>query len=42
MMFVDDISTHQGFADWTRGTPQARTLICQSADTEGLFGIVRM
>ncbi|MEU9169715.1 class I SAM-dependent methyltransferase [Streptomyces sp. NPDC048420] len=42
MMFVDDISTHQGFADWTRSAPQARALICPSADGEGLFGIVRM
>lgn len=39
VMFVDDISTHQGFADWTRRTPQARTLICPSADGEGLFGV---
>ena len=42
MMFIDDISTHQGFAAWTRRAPQARTLICPSADGEGLFGIVRI
>lgn len=41
VMLVDDISTHQGFADWTRGTPQASPLVCPSADGEGLFGIVR-
>ncbi|WP_162467221.1 class I SAM-dependent methyltransferase [Streptomyces cavernae] len=39
VMLVDDISTHQGFADWTRKTPRARTLICPTDDGEGLFGI---
>ncbi|MET9849456.1 class I SAM-dependent methyltransferase [Streptomyces ossamyceticus] len=40
LMFIDDISTHQGFADWVRGIARARTLICPSEDGEGLFGIV--
>ncbi|MER6418822.1 class I SAM-dependent methyltransferase [Streptomyces sp. NPDC001137] len=40
VMLIDDISTHQGFANWARKSPEARTLICPSADGEGLFGIV--
>lgn len=40
VMVVDDISTHQGFTDWTRRSPGARALVCQSDDAEGLFGIV--
>ncbi|MGI5459883.1 class I SAM-dependent methyltransferase [Streptomyces sp. CA-249302] len=42
VMLVDDISTHQGFDDWTRRTAGTRRLICPSADSEGLFGIVDM
>jgi hypothetical protein len=40
VMLVDDISTHQGFAPWTRDLNRADTLVCRSADGEGLFGVV--
>ncbi|GAA5020534.1 class I SAM-dependent methyltransferase [Kitasatospora paranensis] len=40
VMLIDDISTHQGFARWTRSTPGITTLVCPSADKEGLFGVV--
>jgi predicted O-methyltransferase YrrM len=41
VMLIDDISTHQGFADWVREAPGVSTLVCPSGDGEGLFGIVR-
>jgi hypothetical protein len=44
VMLVDDISTHQGFAPWIRDagrTAAAGSLVCPSADREGLFGVVR-
>jgi hypothetical protein len=44
VMLVDDISTHQAFSPWTReaGRPGvAGSLVCPSADREGLFGVVR-
>ena len=41
IMLVDDISTHQGFAPWTRVPGMADALVCPSADHEGLFGVVR-
>ncbi len=40
VMLVDDISTHQGFAPWTRDPGRAEALVCRSADGEGLFGVV--
>ncbi|MFE0460301.1 class I SAM-dependent methyltransferase [Kitasatospora sp. NPDC058965] len=40
VMFIDDISTHQGFALWTRAATDITTLVCPSADGEGLFGVV--
>lgn len=40
-MLVDDISTHQAFAPWTRAPGRADTLVCRHADREGLFGVVR-
>jgi hypothetical protein len=41
VMLVDDISTHQGFGPWTRVPDLADSLVCPSADREGLFGVVR-
>ena len=41
VMLVDDISTHQGFSEWTRAEAPAAELICPSDDGEGLFGFVR-
>ncbi|MBY8885096.1 class I SAM-dependent methyltransferase [Streptomyces sp. PTM05] len=42
VMLVDDISTHQGFAEWAEDAGgAAETLVCPSADGEGLFGVVR-
>lgn len=41
VMLVDDISTHQGFDGWVRKAPGVRTLVCPSADGQGLFGVVR-
>ncbi|WP_083975635.1 class I SAM-dependent methyltransferase [Kitasatospora mediocidica] len=40
VMLIDDISTHQAFAPWTR-SPAADTLVCPHADRQGLFGVVR-
>jgi hypothetical protein len=39
VMLVDDISTHQGFAIFARRHPEYRTIVCPSADRQGLFGI---
>ncbi|NUK24620.1 class I SAM-dependent methyltransferase [Streptomyces lunaelactis] len=41
VMLIDDISTHQGFAVWASKASGARTLVCPSADGEGLFGVAR-
>ncbi|MEU9129572.1 class I SAM-dependent methyltransferase [Kitasatospora sp. NPDC048540] len=40
VMLIDDISTHQGFALWTRAATGVTSLVCPSADGEGLFGVV--
>ncbi|GAA1269261.1 hypothetical protein GCM10009665_67250 [Kitasatospora nipponensis] len=42
VMLIDDISTHQGFAPWLLDRPHAASLVCPSADGEGLFGVVRL
>jgi Methyltransferase domain len=39
VMLVDDIKTHKGFAIFARRHPGYRTIVCPSADREGLFGI---
>jgi hypothetical protein len=39
VMLIDDISTHQGFAVFARQHPWYRTIVCPSADRQGLFGI---
>ena len=39
VMLVDDISTHQGFAIFARRHPGYHTIVCPSADRQGLFGI---
>jgi hypothetical protein len=41
VMAVDDISTHQAFAERAQRSPGARTLVCPSDDGEGLIGLVR-
>ncbi len=40
VMFIDDISTHQGFALWVRATSGISALVCPSADGEGQFGVI--
>jgi hypothetical protein len=40
VMLIDDISTHQGFATWAAQAEGIRTLICPSADRQGIFGVV--
>jgi hypothetical protein len=39
VMLVDDISTHEGFASFARRHPEYQTIVCPSADRQGLFGI---
>jgi len=39
MMIVDDISTHDGFATFTRQHPLFKMIICPSTDRNGLFGL---
>ena len=39
VMLVDDISTHRGFAIFAGRHPGYRTIVCPSADRQGLFGI---
>lgn len=41
LMLIDDISTHQAFAPWTRYPGRADALVCPHADRQGLFGVVR-
>jgi hypothetical protein len=38
-MLIDDIRTHTGFATFARRHPRYETIVCPSADREGLFGI---
>jgi hypothetical protein len=41
IMIVDDISTHQAFADFTRKFPHLETLVCPHSDWAGsFFGLV--
>jgi hypothetical protein len=39
IMLVDDIKSHTGFATFARRHPDYRTIICESADKVGVFGI---
>lgn len=42
IMIVDDISTHQAFADFVRDFPTLQSLVCPHSDRAGsCFGIVR-
>jgi hypothetical protein len=43
IMIVDDISTHQGFADFTQDFPSLETLVCPHSDRAGsYFGLVHI
>jgi hypothetical protein len=43
IMIVDDIGTHQGFADFARDFPSLETLVCQHSDRPGsFFGLVHV
>jgi len=39
VMLVDDIKSHHGFAEFARRHPEYQTLICESEDKIGVFGI---
>jgi len=39
VMLVDDIDTHMGFATFAERHPEYQTVICPSADRNGMFGI---
>ncbi len=39
VMLVDDIDSHMGFAKFTKRHPEYETIICPSADRNGMFGI---
>ena len=39
VMLVDDISTHEGFATFARRHREYQTIVCPSADRQGLFGV---
>jgi hypothetical protein len=36
---VDDINSHMGFAIFAKQHPEYDTIICPSADRNGMFGI---
>jgi hypothetical protein len=38
-MLVDDIDSHMGFATFAKRHPEYQTIICPSADRDGMFGI---
>jgi hypothetical protein len=43
IMIVDDIGTHQGFADFARDFPSLETLVCPHSDrTDSFFGLVHI
>jgi hypothetical protein len=43
IMIVDDISTHQAFADFARDFPSVETLVCPHSDRAGsFFGLVQI
>jgi hypothetical protein len=39
VMLVDDINSHMGFATFARRHPGYHTIVCPSADRDGMFGI---
>jgi hypothetical protein len=39
VMLVDDINSHLGFANFARRHPGYQTIVCPSADRDGMFGI---
>jgi predicted O-methyltransferase YrrM len=39
IMLVDDIKSHNGFMTFARRHPDYRTIVCESADQIGVFGI---
>lgn len=39
VMLVGDIKSHNGFAEFARRNPHYRTLVCESEDKAGAFGI---
>jgi hypothetical protein len=39
VMLVDDIDSHQGFATFAGRHPEYQTILCPSADRDGIFGI---
>ena len=39
VMLVDDIDSHMGFATFAKRHPEYQTIICPSADRNGMFGI---
>jgi len=39
VMLVDDIKSHDGFAEFARRHPEYQTLVCESEDKIGVFGI---
>jgi predicted O-methyltransferase YrrM len=39
IMLVDDIKSHNGFATFARRHPDYRTIVCESEDKIGVFGI---
>ena len=39
VMLIDDIDSHMGFAVFARRNPRWQTIICRSADRNGMFGI---
>jgi hypothetical protein len=43
VMIVDDIGTHQAFAEFARDFPSLETLVCPHSDrTESFFGLVHI
>lgn len=39
VMIIDDIGSHSGFSGFRRRHPEYQTIVCESSDHEGLFGI---
>jgi hypothetical protein len=39
VMLIDDIKSHLGFATFARRHPEFRTIVCETEDKIGMFGI---
>lgn len=39
VMIIDDIGSHRGFVQFIKRHPEYQTIVCDSDDSEGLFGI---